>query len=89
MKICINIFGEQLPVKKRLKSKNLKWPPKPEVMQTLKRIALYHCIGPPQQPTDATVAPRHKGRKIGQVKRKRNAKTTTPTIRPRYGPEIE
>ena len=39
-KICIiNTFGEQLPVKKRLKSKNSKWPPKPEVMQMLKGIA--------------------------------------------------
>ena len=38
-KICvINTFGEQLPVKKRLKSKNSKWPPKPEVMQKLKQI---------------------------------------------------
>ena len=39
-KICvIATFGEQLPVKKRLKLKNSKWPPKPEVMQKLKRIA--------------------------------------------------
>ena len=38
-KICvINTFGEQLPVKKLLKSKNSKWPPKPEVMQKLKQI---------------------------------------------------
>jgi len=38
-KICvINQFGEQLPVKKWLKSKNSKWPPKPEVMQKLKQI---------------------------------------------------
>ena len=38
-KICvINTFGEQLPVKKRLESKNSKWPPKPEVMQKLKQI---------------------------------------------------
>ena len=39
-KICvINTFGEQLLVKKPLKLKNSKWPPKPEVMQKLKRIA--------------------------------------------------
>ena len=44
-KICvIKLFGEQLPVKKRLKSKNSKWPPKPELMQKLKRIALLDCI---------------------------------------------
>ena len=39
-KICvINTFGEQLPFKKRLKSKNSKWPPQPEMLQKLKRIA--------------------------------------------------
>ena len=26
------------------KSKNSKWPPKPEVMQMLKRIAEYYCV---------------------------------------------
>ena len=44
-KICvINTFEAQLPVKKRLKLKSSKWPPKPEEIQMLKGIALYHCI---------------------------------------------
>jgi len=33
---------------KLLKSKNSKWPPKPEVMQKLKRIVLNDCIWPPK-----------------------------------------
>jgi len=38
-KICVsNTFGVQLPVKKRLNSKNSKWPPKPEWMQKLKQV---------------------------------------------------
>ena len=44
-KICvIYTFGEQLPVKKRLKSKNSKWSPQPEVLQRMKRIAFFDCI---------------------------------------------
>merc|ERR1712115_130994 len=44
-KICIiNTFGEQLSVEKRLKSKNSKWPPLPEVLQKLKLIALLNAF---------------------------------------------
>ena len=40
----ISRYGEQLPVKKRLKSKNSKWPPKLEVVQKLKRIAYQYSM---------------------------------------------
>ena len=36
----INTFGEQLPVKNWLELKNLKWPPKPEVIEKIEIISL-------------------------------------------------
>ena len=40
----ISTFEAQLPVKKRSKSENSKWPPEPEVVQKWKQNSLYIAL---------------------------------------------